>query len=103
LRAKLLFFSRRRNAANLLGFSAYKKISVTMRVIAYDVSADYIDEYLRVGEDTAIKCVRVFAKTMIWVFGPEFFRAPNEDTKKLMVMNEEKGWSGMLGGIDCMH
>jgi hypothetical protein len=29
----------------------------------------YTDEYLRIGEDTAIKLVRLFAKTIIRVFG----------------------------------
>ena len=43
-----------------------------MRVIAYGVPAHYADEYLRIGEDTTIKCVNVFAKTVIRVFVPEY-------------------------------
>lgn len=75
-----------------------------MRVIAYGVPADYTDEYLRIGEDTALKSVRKFAETVIKVFGDEYLRAPNEeDTQRLMVMNEARGWPGMLGSIDCMH
>ena len=57
-------------------------------MIAYDVSEDYTDEYLRIGKDTSIKCVRVFAKTLIRVFGPGYLRSPNEEgTKKLMEAN----------------
>ena len=57
-----------------------------MRVIAYGVPADYTDEYLHIDEDTTLKCVRVFGKTSIQVFGPEYLCSPNEeDTKKLMV------------------
>ena len=74
-----------------------------MRVIVYGVPADYIKEYLRIGENTTLKCVRVFAKTLIRVFRPEYLRAPNEDTKKLMAMNEARGWPVMLGSVDCMH
>ena len=60
-----------------------------MRVIVYGVPADYTKNYLRIGENTMLKCVRVFAKTLIQIFGPEYLRAPNEeDTKKLMVINE---------------
>jgi hypothetical protein len=66
------FFTRRRNAASLLGFSSYQKIWAAMRVITYGNRADYTDEYLRIGEDTALKCVRLFAKVLIWVFGPEY-------------------------------
>ena len=40
-----------------------------MRVITYGVPADYADEYLRIGEDTTLKCVWMFAKTMLKVFG----------------------------------
>ncbi|KAE8775109.1 Cell division cycle 5-like protein [Hordeum vulgare] len=54
------YFTRRRNAAGLLGFSAYQKISATMRVIAYGIVADYANEYLRIGEDTTIESVRRF-------------------------------------------
>ena len=63
-----------------------------MRVIAYGVPADYANEYLRIGEDSTIESVRRFAKVIIRVFGPEYFRAPNEDdTKKLMATNERRG------------
>ena len=75
-----------------------------MRLIAYGVPADYVDEYLCIGEDSTIESVRRFAKVIIRVFGPEYLRAPNEDdTKKLMASNEQRGWPGMLGSIDCMH
>jgi len=98
------FFTRRRNVAGLIGFSEYQKNSAAMRVIAYGVPADYADEYLRISKDTTIKSVRVFPKIIIRVFGPEYLRAPNEDdVKKLMAMNEARGWPGMLGSIDCMH
>jgi hypothetical protein len=41
------YFKRRRNAASTMGFSAYQKISVAMRVLAYGIPANYTDEYLR--------------------------------------------------------
>jgi hypothetical protein len=74
-----------------------------MRVIAYGISADYTDEYLRIDEDTALKCVRMFAKTLIRVFGGEYLRAPNEeDTKRLMKMNEARGgWACLGASIVC--
>jgi hypothetical protein len=50
--AKTRYFKRQRNAAGLLGFSGYQKISVAMRILAYGILADYADEYVRIGEDT---------------------------------------------------
>jgi hypothetical protein len=44
----------------------------------YGILVDYIDEYLRTGEATKLKCVGMFVKTMKG-------RAPREnDTKKIM-------------------
>jgi hypothetical protein len=56
-----------------------QKKSATMRVIAYGILADNTDEYLRMGEDTMLKCVQVFAKIMVRVFGPKYLQAPNEE------------------------
>ncbi|XP_051220944.1 uncharacterized protein [Lolium perenne] len=98
------YFKQRRNAAGVMGFSAFQKISAAMRVIAYGIPADYTDEYLRIGEDTTTESVRRFARMIIKLYGPTYLRAPNEDdTKRLMEINEKRGWPGMLGSLDCMH
>ena len=98
------YFKRRRNSAGTMGFSAYQKISAAMRVLAYGIPADYTDEYLRIGEDTTMESIRRFYKVMIHVHGPTYLRAPNEeDTVRLMAINEARGWPGMLGSTDCMH
>ena len=59
-----------------------------MRVIAYDILADYADEYL----DTTIKSVRRITKLIIRMFGDVYLRSPNEeDTIRLMAINEKRG------------
>ena len=63
------YFTRRRNAVGTMGFSAYQKSSEAMSVISYGIPTDYTDEYLRIGEDITIASVRMFAKTVIRVFG----------------------------------
>jgi hypothetical protein len=41
---------------------------------------------------------------VICLYGDRYLRAPNEqDTKRLLEMNEKRGWPGMLGSLDCMH
>jgi hypothetical protein len=98
------YFKQRRNSAGTMGFSPYQKISAAMRVLAYGIPADYTDEYLRIGQDTTTESVRRFAKMVIRLYGETYLRAPNEeDTKRLMEMNEKRGWPGMLGSLDCMH
>ena len=71
--ANCQYFTQKRNVMGLKGFSAYQKISAAMRVIVYDVPADYADEYLHIGEDTTIESVRIFAKVIVRVFGPNSF------------------------------
>ena len=70
------YFKRRRNSAGTMGFSAHQKISAAMRVLAYGIPADYTDEYLRIGEDTATESVRKFAKMVIRLYGDWYLRAP---------------------------
>jgi hypothetical protein len=77
---------------------------VAMRMIAFNILANYTNEYLRIGEDTTLGCVRMFAKVIIRVFSLVYLRAPKEeDKKRLMTINDKRGWSGMLGSIYCMH
>jgi hypothetical protein len=38
------------------------------------------------------------------VFGEAYLQAPNEaDMARLFEFNNNRGFSGMLGSIDCMH
>jgi hypothetical protein len=75
-----------------------------MCFFSHDISTDYTDEYLRIGEDTTMEFFCYFCKVMKRVYGPTYLRAPNEeDTVILMADNEQRGWLGKLGSIDCMH
>ena len=54
------YFVQRRNAANTVGLSSEQKMTAALRMLAYGMSADSIDEYVRIGESTTIKCVKRF-------------------------------------------
>jgi hypothetical protein len=73
-------------------------------MIAHGILADYTNEYLSIGENTTLECVRIFAKVLICVFGLVCLRDPNEeDTKRLITINEQRVWMVMLVSIDCMY
>jgi hypothetical protein len=98
------YFHQKRNAVGALGFSCLQKVTATFRQLAYGVPADYVDEYLRIGESTAIESLRKFVRAVCEVFGPEYLRPPNEyDTTRLLTIAEQRGFPGMLGSVDCMH
>ncbi|CAM8987332.1 unnamed protein product [Rhodiola kirilowii] len=75
-----------------------------MRMLAYRVSADAVDDYVRIGESTAIECLKKFVTDVIVIFEGEYLRKPNSnDVQRLLEMGEARGFPGMMGSIDCMH
>ena len=75
-----------------------------IRMLAYRVPDDLIDEYVRMSESTCLDSLYKFCKVVIAVFGPEYLREPTlQDTARLLAMNASRGFPGMRGSIDCMH
>jgi len=98
------YFVQKRNVAATLGLSCLQKVVAAFRMLAYGVAADAMDDYIRIGESTPPESLRKFVTTIVQVFGPEYLRLPNEhDTARLLAIGESRGFSGMLGSIDCMH
>ncbi|XP_047335703.1 uncharacterized protein LOC124939257 [Impatiens glandulifera] len=52
------YFQQKRNSAGKLGLSSLQKITVALRILCYGVAADFMDEYIRIGETTTIKSLR---------------------------------------------
>ena len=71
------YFVQRRNAANTVGLSGEQKMTAALRMLAYGMSADSLDEYVRIGETTTIECVKRFCQGVVEIFGPEYLRSPN--------------------------
>lgn len=98
------YFKQRRNAANVLGLSCLQKVTAAFRMLTNGVAADATDEYICIGESTAIESLRKFVTAIVKVFEDEYLRSPNKnDTTRLLEIGEERGFPGMLGSIDCMH
>ncbi|KAK1670865.1 hypothetical protein QYE76_059024 [Lolium multiflorum] len=73
-------------------------------MLSYGMAADIFDEYLRMGESTCLESMYRFCRAVIAVFGEYYCREPNvEDTRRLLSINESRGFPGMIGSIDCMH
>ena len=63
-----------------------------------------MDEYIRIGESTAIESLRRIVKAVIAMFGDHYLRSPNNiDIARLLQKEEQHGFPDMLGSIDCMH
>jgi hypothetical protein len=89
--------------------STIQKTIAALRQLAYGSPADAIDEYVldeyvRIGESTAINSLQRFCRAVVDAFGDEYLRTPTqEDTERILRVNEQRGFPGMLGSLDCMH
>ncbi|CAN0918427.1 hypothetical protein LINGRAHAP2_LOCUS30855 [Linum grandiflorum] len=55
-------------------------------------------------ESTALETLRRFCSAIVHVYGPEYLREPTrEDLDKLLRKGAQRGFSGMIGSIYCMH
>ncbi|XP_042401395.1 uncharacterized protein LOC121991462 [Zingiber officinale] len=63
------YFQWKVDAAGKKGLSPLQKCTATIRQLAYGVSADHYDEYLRITETTVIQCLFNFCRCIIEVFG----------------------------------
>ncbi|XP_028077125.1 uncharacterized protein LOC114279120 [Camellia sinensis] len=98
------YFVQKRNGAGVLGLSSLQKITAALRMLAYGVSVDFMDEYLRIGESTAMKSLKKFFKAVVAIFSNEYLRSPNnDDIARLLAVGESCSFPRMLGSIDCMH
>ncbi|KAK2395714.1 hypothetical protein QL285_057424 [Trifolium repens] len=98
------YFTQRVDAANKEGISPLAKCTTTMRMLAYGMSADAVDEYIKIGGSTALECLRRFCKGIIRLYEPMYMRSPTEeDLQKILQVSERRGFPGMIGSIDCMH
>ena len=79
-------------------------MTAAIRMLDYGVLADFMDEYIRIGETTAIKSLKKFVKAVVSIFSEEYLRSPNNnDIARLLAVGQHRGFPGMLGSIDCMH
>ncbi|XP_052311109.1 uncharacterized protein LOC112327996 [Populus trichocarpa] len=87
------YFKQRTNVLGVLGLSCLQKVTAAHKILAYGIPADLTDEYLRIGETTAIESLRAFVKAIVEVFGDWYLRVPNEaDICRLLSIGEQRGF-----------
>ncbi|XP_030964406.1 uncharacterized protein LOC115985620 [Quercus lobata] len=79
-------------------------MTTALRMLAYGVAADFMDEYVRIAKTTAITNLKKFIATVVAIFSKEYLRSPNnENIARLLAHGQNRGFPDMLGSIDCMH
>ncbi|XP_015962475.1 uncharacterized protein LOC107486449 [Arachis duranensis] len=73
------------DATGRRGLSPLQKCTAAIRMLAYGVAADAIDDYVCIGESTTIECLEKFVEGVISVFQDEYLRKPNpNDVQRLL-------------------
>ena len=65
------YFIQKRDNAQKWGLSSLQKITAALRMLAYGVTADFMDEYVRIGESTVMKSLKKFVKAVVDIFSNE--------------------------------
>ncbi|KAK1644785.1 hypothetical protein QYE76_062590 [Lolium multiflorum] len=87
-----------------LGHNTFQKVTTALRMIAYGILNDLIDDHMDMSVSQSIKCVKLFEMDIVEVFGSDISRATiAQDTAQLLEENATSGFPGMLSSIYCMH
>ena len=98
------FFLQKKFCTDRHGLSTLQKVTVVFRMMAYGASIDSTDEYVRIGDSTAILFMNRFCSAIVEIFGNVYLRSSNaNDIERLLSKSEKRGFPGMLGSLDCMH
>jgi hypothetical protein len=98
------WFRCRPDATGKMGLSSFQKCIAALRILAYGLPADAVDDYVRISESTATEPLNKFCKAVIAVYEEQYLRAPTRgDVDALLAINARRGFPGMLGSLDCMH
>ncbi|XP_073153988.1 uncharacterized protein [Henckelia pumila] len=87
------YFVQRRNAAGKLGLTTLQKVTAAFRILTYALPADATDEYIKIGESTAIECVKRFCRAIVEIFKGQYLRSPTaNDIARLLHIGEQRGF-----------
>jgi hypothetical protein len=91
------YFHAKVDAIGKVGLSSYQKCTAAIRMLAYGVAGDFVDEYTRMSESTCLEAMYRFCRAVIGAFGEQYLRQPNaEDTARLLSVNASRGFLGCL-------
>ena len=98
------YFQQQRNCTGRLGLSTLQKTTAVFRMLAYGLPVDVTDEYVKIGESTAIESLKRFCRAVVEIFAERYLRSRNSnDIARLLYIDEQRGFPGILGSLDCMH
>lgn len=97
-------FRKGLDALGVMGVTPLQKLVSVVRQLAYGCCSDIAEEYTGVPYNSGRDALYGFCDWINVFHGPTFLGAwTAEAIKKEMDINAERGFTGMLGSIDCTH
>jgi hypothetical protein len=85
-----LYFSERYDTTSHAGLTTLQKCIAALRQLAYDMTTDTIDEYLKLEKSTALECIEYYYSGIIECFEDDFLHRPTiTNTQCLLDKTEE--------------
>ncbi|XP_057248858.1 uncharacterized protein LOC130590439 [Beta vulgaris subsp. vulgaris] len=84
------YVTQRFYALGRSSLSPLQKCVDAIRLLAYGVVGDAVNEYVCIGGNTAIQCLKKLCKCVIEIFEPEYLRRPT--------MDDIQPWQGQYTG-----
>lgn len=98
------FFVRITDALGRLSVHPLQRVTAALRMMAYGISSDAIDEYRRPSGSSAMNSLKEFTKAVVEECGPEYLRSPTEkDLQRLLRPNTARRFPKMVASIDYQH
>ena len=88
-----VYFTQRRDRLIKLGLSPLQKVIAVFQMLAYGLSADATDEYVKIGESTAIESMKRFCLAIVEKFLVQYLRSPTaNDVARLLYISKKRGF-----------
>ncbi|XP_020271530.1 uncharacterized protein LOC109846695 [Asparagus officinalis] len=71
------YFQQRSDGLGRIELSLLQKVTAVFCMLAYSLPADTMDEYVKIGESTAIESMTKFYRAMVEIFAERYLRTPN--------------------------
>ncbi len=98
------FFQQKSDCTGKCGVHPLIKIISALRMLCYGLAADALDENFQISETLSLQCLKKFCTTLVEFYGNKYSGPPKQDEiKRILRENSERGFPGMIGSLDCMH
>ena len=83
------YFRQRKDTTGRVGLSSLQNATAFFQMLAYGLPADTTDEYIKIGESTAIESMKIFCRAIVEIFSEKYLRSPTPtDVSRLLKIGE---------------